>query len=137
MNMCKKLIALLLASAIFVPAGGFCSSIETELVSVSGVSQSARKIKVKIVNLKKNNRTRSVVEPVTAVYYQDTGQLELTFNQNVGEVEIIVSGPSGVNSLICDTSDTWYAVIPVGTAPGLYELDILGPDYEGTGSFVL
>ena len=135
--MCKKLIALILASLVLVPVGGLCSSIATELVSVNGISQSTRKIKVKIVNQKKNNRTRSVVEPVAAMYNQDTGQLELTFNQNVGEVEITVSGPSGTSSLTCDSSDTWYAVIPVGTAPGLYEFDILGPDYEGAGSFVL
>ena len=59
--------------------------------------------------------------------------MEFSFNQNIGIVEVIVSGPSGTSTVNCDTQDTYYVTVPVGSAPGFYWIDIIGPEYEGTG----
>lgn len=85
----------------------------------------------------KKPKPRSLVQEVESCFYHSSGTLEFSFNQNIGIVEIIVSGPSGTSTVNCDTQDTYYVTMPVGSASGFYRIDIIGPEYEGTGSFWL
>ena len=64
----------------------------------------------------KKPKPRSLVQEVESCFYHSSGTLEFSFNQNIGIVEVIVSGPSGTSTVNCDTQDTYYVTVPVGSA---------------------
>lgn len=79
--------------------------------------------------------TRSLFRSITA--YLQSGLLELYFNSNLGTVTVTVSGPSGIESVTCDTASEIFVTIPVSFVPGQYFIEISGPEYEGYGQFEL
>lgn len=135
-----KRLLIIAVLAISCSAGSPCHAAETDAVSYDNtfrVDEEEEKIEIKIIEIKKIPRTRSGASAVYANLIPDLSQVELFFNQNIGIVEVTVSGPSGISSMTCDTQDTYFTTIPVGSVPGFYRIDIIGPEYEGTGSFWL
>ena len=112
-----------------------CGSDETD--ETDETDEKEKRIEINIIEIRKVPRTRSVLNTLSVYLCADSGHLEFSFNQNIGIVEIIVSGPSGTSTVNCDTQDTYYVTMPVGSAPGFYRIDIIGPEYEGTGSFAI
>ena len=88
--------------------------------------------KIRIMDVRKGEKpqTRSFINSAENC-------IELIFNQNLGIVSIIVSGPSGIESVTCDTASEFFVTIPVSFVAGQYFIEISGPEYEGYGQFEL
>lgn len=119
--------------------GNLCYAVEPSIQQdeTDETDEKEKRIEINIIEIRKVPRTRSVLNTLSVYLCADSGHLEFSFNQNIGIVEIIVSGPSGTSTVNCDTQDTYYVTVPVGSASGFYRIDIIGPEYEGTGSFWL
>lgn len=95
--------------------------------------------KIKIMDVRKGEKpqTRSFINSVDAYASMSENCIELIFNENLGIVSIKVSGPSGIESVTCDTASEFFVTIPVSFVPGQYFIEISGPEYEGYGQFEL
>ena len=95
--------------------------------------------KIRIMDVRKGEKpqTRSFINSDDAYARMSENCIELIFNQNLGIVSIIVSGPSGIESVTCDTASEFFVTIPVSLAPGQYFIEISGSEYEGYGQFEL
>ena len=87
--------------------------------------------KIRIMDVRKGEKpqTRSFINSVDAYARMSENCIEL--------VSIIVSGPSGIESVTCDTASEFFVTIPVSFVAGQYFIEISGPEYEGYGQFEL
>lgn len=134
--MLKKTLISFVLLTMTCSVGNLCYAVEPS-IQQDETDEKEKRIEINIIEIRKVPRTRSVLNTLSVYLCADSGHLEFSFNQNIGIVEIIVSGPSGTSTVNCDTQDTYYVTVPVGSAPGFYWIDIIGPEYEGTGSFAI
>lgn len=137
--MLKKTLISFVLLTMTCSVGNLCYAVEPSIQQdeTDETDEKEKRIEINIIEIRKVPRTRSVLNTLSVYLCADSGHLEFSFNQNIGIVEIIVSGPSGTSTVNCDTQDTYYVTVPVGSAPGFYRIDIIGPEYEGTGSFAI
>lgn len=81
---------------------------------------------------------RSSLPTVQAYVDTDFNQLELTFNMEVGVVQVtVLCDGMAVASATCDTSVQDFVCLSVPSAPGFYTIDIVSDQYEGEGEYTL
>lgn len=140
--MLKKTLISFVLLTMTCSVGNLCYAVEPsiqqdETDETDETDEKEKRIEINIIEIRKVPRTRSVLNTLSVYLCADSGHLEFSFNQNIGIVEVIVSGPSGTSTVNCDTQDTYYVTVPAGSAPGFYRIDIIGPEYEGTALFAI
>lgn len=133
------ILSLLLSLSLSGTDTTFCYGFpkETESSPHEEKPQSGKQAILIYGDIKNHPRTRSIFQYVEAYAYPTNEFIELCFNQDIGIVTITVSGPSGIESVTCDTASEFFVTIPVSFVPGQYFIEISGPEYEGYGQFEL
>lgn len=139
-TMAKRFLTLFLVTISVMIIGGsyFCRGAESENSFLKEEDPLPLKERIILKHTKEGKpQTRSAGESIEAYAYTSSNCIELIFNQNLGTVTVTVSGPSGIESVTCDTASEFFVTIPVSFVPGQYFIEISGPEYEGYGQFEL
>lgn len=82
---------------------------------------------------------RSIFAPVQVFLYRADSEIEVIFNQNLGEVYVQIVNNMGivVDSYSCDSFFEPFVKLELPSTAGYYTICIYGNSFHGTGSFTI